>query len=121
MAIPGPACSVTTRGGRERPRELLEEDMHHFARLARLKLTDLPSHHRLALAAGAGAVLSAEDERLSAADELVALALPLLVRLRAVALLADATQALNDELAAELARAAAAVLGSIESSCRNPG
>jgi len=84
--------------------------MHHFARLARLKLTDLPSHHRLALAAGAGAVLSAEDERLSAADELVALALPPLVRLRAVALLADATQALSDELAAELARAAAAVL-----------
>jgi hypothetical protein len=84
--------------------------MHHFARLARLKLTDLPPHHRLALAAGAGAVLSADDERLSAADELVAVALPPLVRLRAVALLADARQALNDELAAELARAAAAVL-----------
>jgi hypothetical protein len=84
--------------------------MHHFARLSHLELTDLPSHHRLALAAGAGAVLSPEDERLSAADELVALALPPLVRLRAVALLADARQVLNDELAAELAREAAGAL-----------
>jgi hypothetical protein len=111
MAIPRARLAPShPEGARTPPRVLLEGDMHHFARLARLKLTDLPSHHRLALAAGAGAVLSADDERLSAADELVALALPPLVRLRAVALLADARQALNDELAAELARAAAAVL-----------
>ena len=110
MAIPARLAPPHQKGARTPPPVLPEEDMHHFARLARLKLTALPSHYRLALAAGAGAVLSPEDERLSAADELVALALPPLVHLRAVALLADATQALNDELAAELAHAAAAVL-----------
>ena len=48
------------------------------------------SSHRLALAAGADVWLTAEEERISGAHELVVLAVPALVRLRTPALLADA-------------------------------
>jgi hypothetical protein len=48
------------------------------------------SSHRLALAAGADVWLTAEEERIGGAHELVVLAVPALVRLRTPALLADA-------------------------------
>jgi hypothetical protein len=69
---------------------------------------DLPLGHRLALAAGAGVWLTGEDERISTAQERVALAVPALVRLRTSALLADAAPepvAGESELALESAGA----------------
>lgn len=57
--------------------------------LTHLALDDLPLAHRLALGAGAGVWLTGEDECTSTAHELVALAVPALVRLRTSALLAD--------------------------------
>jgi hypothetical protein len=44
------------------------------------------SSHRLALAAGADVWLTAEEERISGAHELVVLAVPALVRLRTPAI-----------------------------------
>lgn len=112
--------SIAARGGRERrppvpnggkaPSANDNKVMDHRAQLAHLSLTDLPSHHRLAVAAGVGAVITAEDERLSDADELVALALPPLVRLRAIALLADVCDAPCDLLATDMAHVAASTL-----------
>ena len=55
--------------------------MNQLAHLTHLALDDLPLAHRLALAAGAGVWLTGEDERISTAHELVALAVPALVRL----------------------------------------
>jgi hypothetical protein len=45
--------------------------------------------YRAAVAAGRGCVICPDEERLAAPDELVALTLPELVRLGALALLAD--------------------------------
>lgn len=73
-----------------------------------MSLDDLPLAHRRALAAGAGVWLTGEDERSSTAQELVALAVPALVRLRTSALLADAAPepvAGESELALESAGA----------------
>jgi hypothetical protein len=64
--------------------------MKQLAHLAHLGLDQVLRGHRLALAAGAGVWLTAEEERVSASDELVALGVPTLVRLRTLALLADA-------------------------------
>jgi hypothetical protein len=64
--------------------------MNQLAHLTHLGLDDLPLAHRLAVAAGAGVWLTAEEERISTAHELVALAVPALVRVRTPALLADA-------------------------------
>ena len=82
--------------------------MNQLAHLTHLSLDDLPLAHRLALAAGAGVWLTGEDERSSTAEELVALAVPALVRLRTSALLADAAPepvAGESELALESAGA----------------
>jgi hypothetical protein len=75
-------------GKTPRPYDL--RSMNQLAHLAHLALDDLPVAHRLALAAGAGVWLTAEEERSSIAHELVALAASALVRLRTPALLADA-------------------------------
>jgi hypothetical protein len=66
------------------------------------------------MAAGAGVVLTPEDERLSGPDELVALALPPLVRLRAVALPADSGPSRRAAVDGALAREAAGVLRLID-------
>ena len=82
-------AAPTTWGG-EDPATLRLGSMNQLAHLTHLALDDLPLAHRLALAAGAGVWLTGEDERISTAHELVALAVPALVRLRTTALLADA-------------------------------
>ena len=92
--------------------------MNQLAHLVHLRLDDMPLAHRLALAAGAGVWLTAEEERVSTAHELVALAVPALVRLRIPALLADAASepAVGfTELACE---SAGALRCSTERSCR---
>ena len=66
--------------------------------------------YRQALAVGCGHVIGLEHERLAAPDELVALALPGLVRLGAFALLADGASDQSPERAGALAREAAGVL-----------
>jgi hypothetical protein len=66
--------------------------------------------YRQALAAGCGCVIGLQDERVASPDELVALALPGLVRLSALALLTDGTSDQPLECARALAREAAGVL-----------
>ena len=66
--------------------------------------------YRQALAAGCGHAIGLEHERLAAPDELVALALPGLVRLGAFALLVDGASDPSRACAGALAREAAGVL-----------
>jgi hypothetical protein len=66
--------------------------------------------YRQARAAGCGRVIGLEHERLAAPDELVALALPGLLRLGALALLADVDSELPLDCARALTREAASVL-----------
>jgi Zn ribbon nucleic-acid-binding protein len=66
--------------------------------------------YRAAVAAGRGCVICPDEERLAAPDELVALALPELVRLGALALLADGNPDPPRECAKVVSREAATVL-----------
>jgi hypothetical protein len=66
--------------------------------------------YRAAVAAGRGRVISPDEERLAAPDELVALTLPELVRLGALALLADGNPDPPRECAKVVSREAVAVL-----------
>ena len=81
--------------------------LHHLSTVRPEKWRAL---YRQALAAGCGHVLGLEHERLAAPDELVALALPGLVRLGGFALLVDGTSDPSSECARALAREAAGVL-----------
>jgi hypothetical protein len=78
--------------------------------LPTIELADLPHRQRQALAAGAGLVVEVAQEPLGTPDELVASALPSLARLRALAALADASDAPDPVVAGALARTAAATL-----------
>jgi hypothetical protein len=81
--------------------------LHHVSTISPEKWR---AHYRQALAAGCGHVIGLEHERLAAPDELVALALPGLVRLGAFALLMDGASAPSPECAGALACEAAGVL-----------
>jgi len=81
--------------------------LHHLSTVSHEKWR---AQYRQALAAGCGRVIGLEHERLAAPDELVALALPGLVRLGAFALLVDAASEPSPECARALAREAAGVL-----------
>ena len=81
--------------------------LHHLSTVSPEKWR---AQYRQALAAGCGHVIGLEHERLAAPDELVALALPGLVRLGAFALLVDGASAPSPECAGALAREAAGVL-----------
>jgi hypothetical protein len=81
--------------------------LHHLSTLRPEKWRAL---YRQALAAGCGHVIGLEHERLAAPDELVALALPGLVRLGGLALLVDGTSDPSPECARALSREAASVL-----------
>jgi hypothetical protein len=81
--------------------------LHHLSTVSPEKWR---AQYRQALAAGCGRVVGLEHERLAAPDELVALALPGLVRLGAFALLVDGASAPSPECARALAREAAGVL-----------
>lgn len=81
--------------------------LHHLSTVSPQQWRAL---YRQALAAGCGWVIGLEDERPAAPDELVALTLPGLVRLGALALLADGTSDQPPECARALAREAAGVL-----------
>src|SRR3954469_883440 len=69
-----------------------------------------PELHRHALARGCGDVLDLSDERLAAPDELVALAVPQLVRVGRLALICDSELELPCECARALTRAAGTVV-----------
>lgn len=81
--------------------------LHHLSTVSPEKWR---ARYREALAAGCGHVIGLEHERLAAPDELVALALPGLVRLGAFALLVDGASNPPPEWAGALAREAAGVL-----------
>jgi hypothetical protein len=81
--------------------------LHH---LSSVELEQWPELYRSAVVAGSGVMLDAEEEGIAAADELVALTLPLLVRLGASALLADSALRAPRECATALARESAGVL-----------
>jgi hypothetical protein len=81
--------------------------LHHLSTVSPEKWR---AQYRQALAAGCGHVIGLEHERLAAPDELVALALPGLVRLGAFALPLDGASAPSPECAGALAREAAGVL-----------
>jgi hypothetical protein len=81
--------------------------LHHLSTVSCEKWRAL---YRQAFAAGCGDVIGLEHERLAAPDELVALALPGLVRLGGFALLVDAASEPAPECARALAREAAGVL-----------
>jgi hypothetical protein len=66
--------------------------------------------YRAAVAAGRGHVICPDEERLAAPDELVALTVPELVRLGALAFLADASAVLPRECAQVVSREGVAVL-----------
>ena len=66
--------------------------------------------YRAAVAAGRGDVICPDEERLAAPDELVALTVPELVRLGALAFLADASAGPPRECAKVISREAVAVL-----------
>jgi hypothetical protein len=78
--------------------------------LSTVEFDHWPELYRRAVAAGCACVIDADDERVAAPDELVALALPGLVRLGAFALLADGTQDLAPECAQALRWEAAVVV-----------
>jgi hypothetical protein len=84
--------------------------LHPLERLLTVKPPEWADVHRNAMAAGRGRVVHLEDERLAAAHELVALTLPGLPPLGAVATLMQASPELADECANALSQHAAAVL-----------
>jgi hypothetical protein len=84
--------------------------MHPLQRLSTIPAGDWPAIHRRALVQGRCEVLDPEDERLAAADELVALAVPALVRLIPVALIADGGSSRPRACARALRESAAPVL-----------
>src|SRR3954451_15166715 len=63
--------------------------MSPHARLSRIAPEEWSAVYRGALACECGRLLDCEDERLAVVDEFVALAVPALVRLRVIALVAD--------------------------------
>jgi len=91
----------------------LEETPRTVTSLHRLSSVDLERWldlYRRAVAAGCGRTLDPDAERVAAPDELVALALPALVRLGAFALLADGGCNPPSECAKALGREAAGML-----------
>jgi hypothetical protein len=63
--------------------------MSRLTHLNSIPIDEWPQLYQRAIAAGSGLTIDPELERVSAADELVALTLPELVRLAALALIAD--------------------------------
>src|SRR4051794_2913006 len=63
--------------------------MNALRHLKRIPVDECPQLYQRALAAGSGLTIDPELERVSATDELVALTLPELVRLGALAVIAD--------------------------------
>jgi hypothetical protein len=84
--------------------------MNPLERLSSIPAADWPGLHRRAVAVGCGCVLHPDAERLAAADELVAVALPELVRLGVLALVAEGQETPPSVCASALGRAAATVL-----------
>src|SRR3954454_16890731 len=79
--------------------------MNPYDSLSTLPGTAWPALHRRALARGCGDVLDPGDERLAAADQLVAFAVPELVRVGRVALICDGDLELPRDCARALTRA----------------
>jgi hypothetical protein len=84
--------------------------MNPLQSLSTIPVADWPALHRRAMACGCGRAVHPDAERLAAADELVALAVPELVRLGVLALVADGGPRPPRECASALSRAAATVL-----------
>jgi hypothetical protein len=79
-------------------------------RLLTVKPAGWADIHRSAIAAGCGRVVRPQDERLAAADELLALTVPEFAPLGALALLAGSSAELSAECASALSRRAPGVL-----------
>jgi hypothetical protein len=84
--------------------------MNPLQALSTIPAADWPALHRRAIACGCGQAAHPDAERLAAADELVAVAVPELVRLGVLALVADGGPRPPRECASALSCAAATVL-----------
>jgi hypothetical protein len=89
--------------------------MSSLQHLSTIHAAHWPVLHRRAVAAGCGRALPPDAERMAAADELVAVALPELVRLGVLALVADGESAPPHECASALNGRAATVLRLLDS------
>ena len=84
--------------------------MNPLQALSTIPAADWPALHGRAMASGCGRAVHPEGERLAAADELVALSVPELVRLGVLALVADGGPNPPRECGCARSRAAATVL-----------
>src|SRR3954447_23856832 len=88
--------------------------VNSLAPLGRIDIASWPRLHRCALAAGCGVALDADEERVAAADELVALALRELVRLGVLTVVIAGPEDPEPEFLAAARDGAAVVLRAVD-------
>src|SRR3954471_23092167 len=88
--------------------------MNSLAHLGRIDTASWPRLHCCALAIGCGVALDADEERVAAADELVALALLVLVRLGVLALVIDGPEDPDPESLTAVRDGAAVALRAVD-------